>query len=306
MKKDNKELLVLLFRVRMMKILRLFFSEFQINSVLYRIKKKEKPDLHNPKSFSEKLQYLKMYYDNPMISVCIDKYNVNKYLKLKGYEDIIKKVYAVYRDPDEINLDDLPEKCFIQLNHMSKFNYILDKSKPEEIEHIKKIYKKLIRYNHYWLLLERPYLHLKPCIICCELLQEPGHQGLTDYKFYCFDGKVKYFMISHGEFTHETKNAKFDLEWNNLDDQFKGKTVLNITKEDAPPNFDYMVQIARDLSQGFPHVRVDLYNVEGRVYFGELTFFSSGGFVNVHSLEMDRKIAEWIDLDKYKNDMRRN
>lgn len=303
MQKDTKELIQLQLRTFLMKAVGLVVSDEQINRVFYRIKLKKNPDFDNPETFSEKLQVLKMYYDNPLVSMCVDKYYAGQYVEKCGHGDILKKIYAVYNDPDEIKADELPEKCFLQMSHMSKFNYIVNGRDAKQIAHIKKIFRRLMKYNHYDLLREKPYKMLSPRIICCELLEEPKHKNLTDYKFYCFDGEVKYFMISFGEYEHNVRNAKFDINWNNLDKEFKGKQVVNVTCEDAPANFDEMIKIAQDLSKGFPHVRVDLYNISGRIVFGELTFFSSGGFVHVKSEEMDRKIGSWVDLKKYRNDL---
>ena len=185
------------------------------------------------------------------------------------------------------------------MNHMSKFNYILDKQDLKQFKHIKKVFKVLKHYNHYWILREKAYKNVTPRIICCKYLEEPGKKHLTDYKFYCFDGEVKYFMISYGEFEHNTRNAKFDLNWNNLDKDFKGKTVLTNEEIKKPKNFERMVEIATRLSHNFPHVRVDLYNIEGKIYFGEMTFFSSGGFVNILSDKLNQTVGSWVDLDKY-------
>lgn len=303
MQKDSKELIQLILRSYLMKGIGLVLSDEQINALFYRIKLKKKPNFNHPITFSEKLQVLKMYYDNPLVSMCVDKYYAAQYVEKCGYGNILKKTYAVYNNPEEIKAEDLPEKCFLQMSHMSKFNYIVLGRDKERIEHIKKIFRSLMKYNHYNLLREKPYKALSPRIICCELLEEPEHKTLTDYKFYCFDGEVKYFMISFGEYEHNVRNAKFDLQWNNLDKEFKGKQVVNVSREDAPANFDEMIKIARDLSKGFPHVRVDLYNISGRIVFGELTFFSSGGFVHIESEEMDRKIGSWINLEKYKEDL---
>lgn len=135
-------------------------------------------------------------------------------------------------------------------------------------------------------------------------MQEPGKDSLTDYKFYCFDVEPKYLMVSFGEFSNNVKNIKLDMEWNSIDSNFKKEPALEVKNIRKPENFERMIEVAKILSKGFPHVRVDLYNIEGRIVFGEMTFFSNGGFVNVYSEEMDRKIGSWIDLEKYHDDIR--
>ena len=111
-------------------------------------------------------------------------------------------------------------------------------------------------------------------------------------------------MVSYGEFEHNTQNVKFDRNWNSIDNKFKKQNNLDYKNIKKPENFETMIEIAEKLSKDFPHVRIDLYNIEGRIIFGEMTFFSSGGFVKVYSKEMDNEIGSWIDLDKYKEDIR--
>lgn len=304
MKKDYKELGILIIREKFMKIVGFLFGDKMINSMLYKLKlKKGFPNFKNPQNFSEKLLFLKMYYNNPLMYTCVDKYNVRKYVELCGYKDILNEVYAVYSSVDEIDFNDLPETCFVQMNHMSRFNYILNKNDYKQLEHIKKIFKRLFKYNHYWILRERAYKYVNPKIICSKYLIEDGVDGLTDYKFYCFDGVPKYFMVSYGEFDHNTKNVKYDMDWNCIDDLFKKNPNLDPKTIKKPKNFDYMVEIATKLSHGFPHVRIDLYNISGKVIFGEMTFFSSGGFIKVHSDKMNKKIGSWIDLKKVEVDL---
>lgn len=302
--KDTKELIILMIRSYIMIIISALIGDKNINKIFYRIKlKKGSADLDNPKTFSEKLLYLKMYYDNPLLSTCVDKYYVNKYVEACGLSEILKKNYAVYLNVKDINLDELPDRCFIQMNHMSRFNYILNKNDKKQVRHVKRVFRVLMHYNHYWLLREKAYRNVTPRIICCEYLSEDNERGLTDYKFYCFDGEPKYFMISYGEFDHNSVNIKLDMDWHNIDNNFKKESELNLNDIEKPYNFDRMVEIARILSKGFPHVRVDLYNIKGKIYFGEMTFFSSGGFVNVYSDKMNKVIGEWINIDKYKNDL---
>lgn len=263
----------------------------------------EIPDFENPKTFSEKLIFLKMYYNNLLQNVCADKYSVCSYIKQCGYPDIIKIMYRVYNNIDEINLDDLPDKFFIQCSHTQGFNFVVDKSDSEQFEEIKKIYRPIMKRKHYKPLRENCYKNIVPRIICSEYLEEKGVESLTDYKFYCFDGEAKYFMVSYGEFSHNVKNHKFDMNWNSIDHLFKKKESIDKNSIRRPFNFNKMVEIAERLSKPFPHVRVDLYNINGRIIFGEMTFYSNGGFVNIYSKEMDKQIASWIDLEKYRNDI---
>ena len=259
------------------------------------------PDLKHPKTFSEKLIYLKEHYYNPLQNACADKFTVSQYVELCGYGDILKDVYQVCSDPRDIDPSKLPDKFFIQCSHTQGHNYVVEKSDTQKLEEIKKEYKYLLRRKHYKILRENCYKHIKPKIICSEYLQEPGKEELTDYKFYCFGGEPRYFMVSYGEFRHQVKNHKFDMNWNSIDHLFKEKASIDPKDIPVPKNFERMAQIAKDLCKPFPDVRVDLYNLDGRIVFGEMTFYSAGGFVRISSKEMDEKIGSWIDMEKYKD-----
>lgn len=261
------------------------------------------PDLETPKTFSEKLLYLKEHYCNPLQNLCADKHTVNQYVELCGHGDTLKAIYQVCSSPDEIDLSLLPDKFFIQCSHTQSHNYVVDKADTAKIELIKREYRHLLKRKHYKVLRENCYKNISPKILCCEYLQEPGKEELTDYKFYCFGGEPKYFMVSYGEFSHDVKNHKFDMEWNSIDHLFKEKAAVAASDIPIPANFDQMVKIVSDLCKPFPHVRVDLYNLDGRIVFGEMTFYSAGGFVRVNSKEMDEKIGSWIDLEKYRQYM---
>ncbi len=280
-----------------------FVSDESFNRKWYKKKFGIDPDFEHPKSYSEKLQYIKMHYYNPLMTVCADKFAVMDYVRQCGYPEILKEVYYVANTFEEIKWDKLPDKFFIQCSHTQGNNYVVDKSDKNKINEIKEVYRQLLHRKHYKILRENCYKNIQPKIICAEYLTEPGRDSLTDYKIYCFGGKAMYFMVSYGEFTHNVKNHKFDMEWNSIDHLFKREEAVNPSAIPHPTNFKKMVEIAEKLSAPFPHARIDLYNIEGRIVFGEITFFSAGGFVNVYSKEMDSRIASQIKLEEYNNYM---
>ncbi len=264
---------------------------------------KQTPNMENPRTFAEKLGYLKLHYNNLLHNVCADKYEVCQYVAQCGYPEILKQIYKVYDDPNDIDFESMPDKFFIQCSHTQGYNFVIDKNKPYDLEHIKALYKILFKRKHYMVLRENCYKHIKPRVICGEFLEQQDGAPLTDYKIYCFGGKAKYVMVSYGEYEHNVRNHKFDMQWKSIDSLFKKKTAVEAENIKKPENFDKMVEIAEKLAAPFPHVRVDLYNISGRIVFGELTFYSAGGFVKVHSAEMNEKIGSWIDLEKYKQYM---
>lgn len=277
-------------------------SDRQFNIHLYEKAKGQKPNIENPKNFSEKLIYLKLHYRNPLITLCTDKYYVNEYLKACGCEQICKKIYGVYDDVNDILLDDLPDEFFIKCNHMSGCNYII-KKESTNINHILKLLKINLKHNWYYNLREWNYKNIRPRIICEECLKDKSGNLPIDYKFYCFSGKPKYFMVSYGEYSHNVINYKFDMEFNSIDLMFKKESLIEADEINIPDNINEMINYVNKLCKPFPHVRVDLYNIDGRIVFGELTFYSNAGVVNVESYEMDNIIGSWIDLEKYKKDM---
>lgn len=262
-----------------------------------------KPNLQQPEDFSEKLMYLMLHYRNPLMILCTDKVYASEYVAACGYPEILRKMYAVADDARKLDFDALPEEFFLRTNCRSGFNYAVKKSEID-VEHTKKFMNIVKNSNYYYQSREWQYKDLKPLVMCEEMLRNADGSPLVDYKFYCFSGEVKYYMISKGEYEHDVHNHKFSPDGKSIDHYFKEKPSLDEAEAVIPDNIDKMLEIAEKLCKPFPHVRVDLYNIDGRIVFGELTFFSNAGAVNVSSKEYDKEIGSWIDLDKYKMDMR--
>lgn len=261
-------------------------------------------NLCNPQTFSEKLLYLKLFYKNPLIHLCADKHFVYDYVKMLDLENILIPVLGVYNRAEEIEFDSLPNRFFIKVTQGSGGNLLVDKkAKDYNPKMIREYYNELRKRDYYKIGREWSYKGLKSkLMIVPEIFNRDG-SPLVDYKFYCFEGKLRYYMVSYGEYEYNVRNHKFDANNQSIDHLFKEKTVLASDDIQLPSNIEEMKQIAERLSKPFPHVRVDLYNVDGKILFGELTFYSSGGFVKVFNDEMNRKIASWIHLEKYKDDM---
>lgn len=267
-----------------------------------RVYKEKDPNLDNPTTFSDKLIYLKMYYRNPLMTVCSDKYFVSDYVKLCGYENILRKFYGVYDNANQIDFDKLPEKFFIRCNHMSGCNYLVEKDKIN-YKHTKKLFNLLLKFNYSYVAGEWSYKNIQPKILIEEVLENPDKSELIDYKFYCFDGIPRYFMISKGELNHNVKNHKFNMKGESIDYLFKKESSLKDDEIQMPSNLNEMIEIVDKLCKPFPHVRVDLYNINGKIIFGELTFYSNSGSVSVYSEQYDKEIGSWIDLKKYNNEL---
>lgn len=257
----------------------------------YKFKLKRKLDLKNPRRYSEKIQWYKLYYRNEKMPICVDKYRVREYIEEKGLSDILVKLYAVYEDKNEIDLSALPDKFVMKTTNGSNTNVICkDKAQLDE-KFLKKKMKNFFKMAGASAGREWAYEKGKPRVIVEELLEDPTSVdgGVCDYKFLCFNGKPEYVVYDVGRFTDHKRNI-YDTEWNNLN--IASDCPCSNEEYPKPKNLDKMLEIAEILSEDFPAVRVDLYNVDGKIYFGELTFFPWSGYVQYDPDSFDFELGE--------------
>ena len=249
--------------------------------VVYRIKKKKKMDWNNPKTLPEKLLKLKVtnYNHNPLVKQCADKYEVRKYIQDKGLGDMLNPLIAVYDSPSEIEWDKLPQRFAMKLNTGSGHNIIChDYEKFDKKQAIEKLQSWM--KSKPWLgYAEMQYKDVPLKIIVEKYLE--GKDGIfpEDYKFYCFNGEPKAILYISGRYSEEEYGGFFDLSWNYLGNN--KSTYKNFDDKNMPqvPNsLEEMIEASRKLSEGFPFVRVDLYDVDGKPVFGEMTFTPAGAF----------------------------
>ena len=255
-------------------------------------------NLDNPKTYNEKLQWLKLHDRNPLYTTMVDKYEAKKYVgSIIGDEHIIPTL-GVYDKVEDIDFDKLPNQFVLKWTHDSGGIVICkDKSKLNLAEAYKKL-KKGERSHYFWRTREWPYRNVRPRIIAEQYMEDESGYELKDYKFFCFNGVPKALFIAtdRGNINEETKFDFYDMEFNHL--PFTNGHP-NATKTiNKPCGFEKMKEIAALLSKGIPHVRVDLYDINGKVYFGELTFFHWGGMQPFNPREWDYKFGEWIILPK--------
>jgi hypothetical protein len=226
-------------------------------------------NLKYPKDFNEKLQWLKLYWRNPLVAKCADKYEVREYVEKSGCEKILTKIYGVYDKSSEINWESLPKKFVLKCTHGCGFNIICDdKDKLDKEKTSKQLDKWLkIRLDKY--LAEVQYSKMKPRIICEQYIETDAGFLPVDYKFLCFNGKPKVVLVC----TERTSTLKFhymDLNWEKMDIGLEAFSGKNTPKK--PECFDEMIRYAAILSKPFPFVRMDLYDFNGRPILGEMTF----------------------------------
>lgn len=252
------------------------------------------PNIKEPSTFSEKMQWLKLNYHNPLMTVCADKYAVREYLTKKGYEDILGEVIEVYEDVSEINLDNLPQKFVIKATHGSGWNLICtDKTKVNWFWW-NKTFKIWLKNNIFWPGREWPYKDMKPRLIVEKFLTDKSGQ-LMDYKIFCFNGKAHFVQANKGRDTKEHAQNFYDLNWNILPFGKDLKPRLDIEIE-APITLTKMKEIAEDLAGDFPFVRVDFYEVEEKIIFGEMTFYPKSGLPDFTPKEYDKILGELLIL----------
>lgn len=255
------------------------------------------PDLKNPKDLNEKLMWLALNTDTSEWSRLSDKYEVRKFIASRGLGDILIPLSGVYDKVEEINFDEVPDAFVIKSTNGSAQNIIVkDKSKINTEAIIKEIVK--WQKTKFGLASGEPhYLRIKPKLIIEKLLETKDHKLPVDYKFMCFNGKVHSCLVcsQRDDKTFVSKRNLFDVKtWQEITNSINPSYHGDISNTPKPLNLDKMVDIAKKISEGFPFVRVDLYNIEGKIYFGEMTFSPSGcriASINHHTLsEMGKLI----------------
>lgn len=233
------------------------------------------PNLENPQTFSEKLQWYKLNARKPLMEQCADKFAVREYIQSLGYWHLLNDLLGVYDRVEDIDFAALPDRFVIKAAHGSGFNIIVKDKSELNLRHTKRMLKSWLHQNIAWSGREWIYMNM-PRRIVIEKYLEDETGGLRDYKFYCFNGVPAIMQLEVGRFTeHNTRNF-YDMDWKLLPFGKELPHDPNI-KVEKPEMFEKMKKIAADLCKPFQYVRVDLYQVGGKVYFGELTFFPAGG-----------------------------
>lgn len=243
---------------------------------LFRKYMKRKLNLSHPLTFSEKLQWLKLYDRKPEYGIMADKATVKQYVADKIGSDYIIPTIGVFNSVDEISFDELPERFVIKCTHDSGSTFVCSNKREFDFESVKMKLAECLKTEYYWFGREWSYKNIKPRIIVEEFIGDENGVCPVDYKFFCFNGVMEYFKIDYNRFTNRAANY-YDRK---LEFQHFGK--IHSTPDPSiqlvlPDNFDEMVRITQVLSKGIPFLRVDLYSVNSQVYFGELTFYPSSG-----------------------------
>lgn len=260
---------------------------------MYRLHTGKKLDLENPKTFNEKLQWLKLHDYKPEYTRMVDKHEAKNYVSEKIGEEFIIPTLGVWDCFDEIDFDRLPNQFVLKCTHDSGGLVIVkDKSKLNKAVAKRKIESSLKR-NYYYAGRERPYKHVVPRILAETYMEDAQRQELSDYKVMCFGSEPKLIQIHRGRFGVHTQDF-YDSEWNKLD-IIQGLPMSNEVLE-RPVFLEKMLELSRILADGVPQMRVDWYFVNGRLYFGELTMFDGSGFCEFVPDYWNIELGNWIRL----------
>lgn len=259
----------------------------------YRVVFKKPLDLKNPQTYSEKLQWLKLYGYRPEHTMMVDKVLVKDYVRNIIGDEYIIPTLAVWDDPDGIDFDSLPDRFVLKCNHDSgRVVVCRDKAGLDRDKALKEM-RASFRHNYYLMGRETPYKFVRRKVFAEQYMQDEKTSDIRDYKFFCFGGVPKAMFIASERAT-DVKFDFFDMDFNHLPlRQGYDNSPYPI---DKPENFELMKELAAKLSKGLPHVRVDLYEINGKVYFGELTFFHFSGFMPFEPADWDRTWGEWLEL----------
>jgi len=252
-------------------------------------------NLYNPQTYSEKLQWLKLYYHNPQQTLLVDKFKVKEYVSTKIGAQYVIPLLGVWNSVEEIDWESLPSQFVMKCSHDCGGMVVCKDKNKLDIEEAKKNLKKCMETNYYYASREWPYKNVEP-VIFAEEYKEDEFGELRDYKWFCFDGEPKALFIAtdRGKGHKQTRFDFYDMDFNHL--PFTNGHPNSDKKITKPLGFEKMKELASILSKGFPHVRVDFYDVNGTIYFGEFTFYHWGGMMPFEPKEWDYKFGSWIKL----------
>ncbi|MBO4557317.1 MAG: glycosyl transferase [Bacteroidales bacterium] len=249
-----------------------------------------------PVTYNEKLQWLKLYWHNPVLTTLVDKAAVKDYVAEKIGREYIIPTIGLWERPQEIDWEALPRQFVLKCTHDSGGLVICRDKESFDRGAAVRVLKKSLRHNYYYEGFEWPYKNVKPRILAEPYLEDVATKELRDYKFFCFDGEVKALFVAtdRGKAGEDVKFDFFDAEYNHL--PIKQGHENAATPPQRPAHFEQMKQLAATLSKDFPHVRVDFYEANGQVYFGEMTFFHHGGWTKFDPAQWDYTFGEWLKL----------
>lgn len=262
--------------------------------IIFRIKIGKKLNLKNPKTFNEKLQWLKLYDRNPEYTELADKYKVRNYVEKIIGEEYLIPLIGVYDKFDDIDFDKLPNQFVIKCNHDSGNVVICKDKKTFNFNEARKKINRAMKYNYFYTGREFQYKNIERKVIIEKYLNEID-LDTKDYKFFVFNGRFVYSFVC-SERSEKVKFTFFDKQGNFMDVRQGGSDYDK--KVQLPKNYKKMIKLAEKLAKGITQVRVDFYEINGKIFFGELTFFDGSGFDKFEPYIWDETIGNWLEISK--------
>ena len=269
------------------------YSPKTASKILFNKNQSKKLDLKNPKTFNEKLMYLKLndYYDNELVTICVDKYRVREYIQKKGCNEILNELIGVYDNTDEIDFKKLPQKFVLKCNHGCGYNIICDNKKRLNIEETKEKLNTWMKEEYWRKYAETNYKNVEKKIICEKYLDTDAGFLPNDYKIYCFNGEPKLILVCTDR-AKKTKLCFFDLDWNKLDiGSFESDAKI-----EKPKSLDKMIEYSKKLCVDFPFVRIDFYEYKEKPIFGEMTFSPAGCIAKYYTEEGLEELGNMLKI----------
>lgn len=266
--------------------------------LIYKIRNGEKLNIDNPRTFNEKLQWLKVYDHKDIYSKMVDKYEAKLFLSDLIGNKYIVKTYGVFNSFDEIDFDKLPDQFVIKCTHDCGGLIICKDKKTLDLNLAKKKINKCLKKNYYYSTREWPYKNVKPRIIIEELLVNDDGTEPIEYNFFCFNGIPKIVLTCHGDKRVKRYNDFYDMSFNKLDLKCTYDNSDFIEKK--PVLFEEMVKLSTIISKDLPHLRVDFYLCDGKLYIGELTFYHWSGFGKYSPKKWNYELGDMLDLSNVK------
>lgn len=293
--------LVSVYHIAMCKIMPALVSDERAVKKFYKKKFGKELDLSNPTTFAEKTNWYKLNDKNPLMEKCADKISVRDYVIEKGYEEYLNEVLGTYNKVGEIDYSSLPNAFVIKAAHGSHMSYIVKDKNTFNWKRAKKMMKTWLHQDIYWSGREWVYKNMPKRLIVEKYLEDETGE-LRDFKFYCFNGEPAFVQYDMGRFTKHRRNY-YDLQFELMPVKNGAERDTNIAIQ-KPSRFEEMIACARALSEPFRFARIDFYQVEDKIYFGEITFFNMGGSTVFEPEEYEYKFGQmWqIKKDMYEDD----
>ncbi len=251
-------------------------------------------DLNHPKTYNEKLQWIKLYDRKPEYIVYADKYRVRDYVAKRLGEKYLVPLIGMYKKAEDIPWNELPNRFVLKCNHASGTNIICkDKNELDIVSTVKQL-NAWLKKNAFWGAREWCYKNIEPCIICEEFIETQDGNTPDDYKFMCFNGVPRLIQVHHDRYGDHTLDY-YTPEWKKADLQRIDADVSEHNVE-KPDKLDEMLSIAKELSKDMYYARIDLYYVNNKIYFGEITLYPTGGFSTFTRYEDDLLLGSYIKL----------